>query len=58
MPIFEYQCLKCGCHFETVQQSGATRETTCPECGSGGVKKELSTFSTGSSSSSACFSGG
>jgi putative FmdB family regulatory protein len=56
MPIFEYQCLKCGYHFETVPQPGTTRETTCPECGSDEVKKELSAFSTGSSS--ACFRGG
>ena len=58
MPIFEYSCLKCGFRFEKVQQPGMERETTCLECGSGEVKKELSAFSTGTSSSSACFSGG
>jgi putative FmdB family regulatory protein len=54
MPIFEYSCLKCGFRFEKVQQPGVV----CLECGSLEVKKELSAFSTGASSSSACFSGG
>lgn len=57
MPIFEYSCLKCGFRFEKVQQPGVERETVCLECGSPEVKKELSAFSMGASSS-ACFSGG
>ncbi|MBI2354563.1 MAG: zinc ribbon domain-containing protein [Deltaproteobacteria bacterium] len=58
MPIYEYSCRTCGYRFEKVQKSGTEHETTCPNCDSAEVQKELSSFSTGASSSSACFSGG
>lgn len=58
MPIYEYSCLTCGLRFEKVQKSEAEKGTTCPDCDSAEVRKELSSFSTGAKSSSACFSGG
>ena len=44
MPIFEYECVKCGCRFEKLQKDGSTGVPDCPTCGSEDVKKELSTF--------------
>ena len=32
MPIFEYQCRKCGHRFERLQKSSTQRVRTCPEC--------------------------
>lgn len=60
MPLFEYTCMECGCHFEKLQKAGTAGEVACPTCGSVEVKKELSAFSSGGSASSAagCFSGG
>lgn len=59
MPIFEYLCKKCGNRFEKLQKGGADESNLCPVCGSEEVKKELSLFSSGSSSSTdKCYSGG
>ena len=60
MPLIEYACLACGSRFEKLQKAEAAGQAECPACGSANVRKELSTFSsTGSSSSAAgCFSGG
>jgi putative FmdB family regulatory protein len=59
MPVYEYSCLKCGYRFEKLQKNSSTIEPDCPTCGSNEVKKELSTFSSvGSTSSAGCFSGG
>jgi putative FmdB family regulatory protein len=60
MPIFEYLCTKCGHHFEKLLKYDTSHAIQCPACGSGDVKKELSTFSSsaGSASSAACYSGG
>ena len=41
MPIYEYQCAKCGEHLEALQQVSEPPLTTCPEC-SGELKKLLS----------------
>jgi len=32
MPTYEYQCSKCGYHFEKFQSITARRVRTCPEC--------------------------
>ncbi|MFB3924336.1 MAG: zinc ribbon domain-containing protein [Terriglobia bacterium] len=58
MPIFEYQCRKCGSRFERVVTS-ADAPTTCKECGSARVEKLLSVFATigGSKLSAAAESG-
>ncbi len=45
MPIYEYVCVKCEKSFGVLQKMGATeKDTSCPECGSGEVKKKLSAF--------------
>jgi len=60
MPIFEYSCTDCGCRFEKLQKSGTELKANCPDCGSWGTKKELSTFSSVGSATSGdgCYSGG
>jgi putative FmdB family regulatory protein len=60
MPIYEYVCTKCGHHFEKLQKSAVTIELECPKCGTIEVKKEISAFSAGgsSTSASACSSSG
>lgn len=32
MPVYEYQCQKCGYEFELVQGFDAPTEGRCPEC--------------------------
>ncbi len=32
MPIYEYECTKCGHRFEKIQKISARRVGTCPEC--------------------------
>jgi putative FmdB family regulatory protein len=32
MPIYEYECTKCGHRFELIQKMSARRVRTCPEC--------------------------
>lgn len=41
MPIYEYQCLKCGERSEVMQRVSDAPLTTCPECG-GELKKLIS----------------
>jgi putative FmdB family regulatory protein len=69
MPIFEFVCNKCKKTFEDLVLSASrTDEVVCPSCGSGDVKKKMSTFSSkvtsggnsfsfNTSSSSACSTG-
>jgi len=33
MPIFEYECLKCGKRTEKLQRTGDTPLDACPDCG-------------------------
>jgi putative FmdB family regulatory protein len=33
MPLFEYQCEKCGVRFERLQRKGDPIPKECPECG-------------------------
>jgi putative FmdB family regulatory protein len=69
MPIFEFFCPECGMSFEELVRSpGQMGEVICPDCGSGEVKKKISTIAarplSGSSSSlnlssaSSCSPGG
>jgi putative FmdB family regulatory protein len=67
MPIFEYDCARCGVSFEKLERSSANAEkVTCPHCNSRKVKRRISTFAhnvTGGSSTprsegSSCSSGG
>lgn len=41
MPIYEYECLKCGRRTELLQRHGEPPLAACPECG-GGVRKLIS----------------
>lgn len=45
MPIYEFVCKECSNNFEElVLSSNQINEVTCPVCGSGQVKKKMSTF--------------
>lgn len=45
MPIYEFCCEPCELRFEVLTTISRASETTCPECGSGEVKRVMSTFS-------------
>ncbi|MBN1656499.1 MAG: zinc ribbon domain-containing protein [Deltaproteobacteria bacterium] len=49
MPIFEFECKKCGKTFETLMGSNEKEKPPCPDCGSKKTKRMLSAFSSGSS---------
>jgi putative FmdB family regulatory protein len=52
MPIYEFQCRKCGHTFEQlVFASDKEEDIACPSCGKRDVCKLLSSFSCGSSAS-------
>ena len=57
MPIYEYECEKCGKRYEHLETSEATRDGApeCPECGDRGAKRVFSVFSVNHSPS---FGGG
>jgi len=43
MPIYEYQCKKCGKEFEVIQKMNEGGEAlTCPSCGQKGPEKVMS----------------
>ena len=46
MPIYEYECNKCGHRFEQLVRSDTRPE--CPECHSRSLKKQFSAFAVGS----------
>jgi len=53
MPIYEYQCTKCGEKFEARQSIGQDgSELSCPKCKEPNPKKLLSTFSASTSDTS------
>lgn len=33
MPTYEYECSKCGVHFDRFEAMSAEPQKTCPECG-------------------------
>ena len=45
MPLFEYQCKKCGYRFEELQKGTSAKPPKCPKCKSGQTTRQLSTFS-------------
>jgi putative FmdB family regulatory protein len=50
MPIYEYQCKKCGGQFEKLVRSMSSAEAVkCPACGSGETARALSVFAAVSS---------
>jgi len=58
MPIYEYECMKCGQKFELRRSmADSDKDTQCPGCGAGDSQRVFSVFTTGSSVS-ACAPGG
>ena len=49
MPIFEFICKKCNKKFETLVLN-SDETIACPECKSGEIEKQFSTFSASSDS--------
>jgi putative FmdB family regulatory protein len=50
MPIYEFECKKCGEVFEALRPMDDTgRSLSCPECGTKAPKKIFSTFAAGGS---------
>ncbi len=43
MPIYEYECKKCGNNFEKLIFNIKDTSITCPDCGAKQVKRLLST---------------
>jgi putative FmdB family regulatory protein len=53
MPLYEYQCLRCGKTFELLRRiSDADADLQCPDCHSQQIERQFSTFSAGGCSSS------
>ncbi|NLS45527.1 MAG: zinc ribbon domain-containing protein [Firmicutes bacterium] len=50
MPIFEFKCRECDNKFEELLQSSDISRVTCPNCGSGEIKRLISTFAFGGES--------
>ena len=42
MPIYEYQCQKCGNEMEALQKISDAPLTDCPECGAAELRKKVS----------------
>jgi len=59
MPLYEYECKKCGHRFEKlVSLSGADQKQTCPNCGNKDAAKLPSLFAARHSSASVGKPGG
>jgi len=41
VPLYEYQCPKCGCRFERIQKFSDPDPKKCPNCGAGRVERLL-----------------
>ena len=53
MPIYEYECLKCGERFEMRRSmSDSDQDVKCPECGTEDTRRVFSSFATTSGASS------
>ena len=44
MPVYEYECAKCGTVMEVLEKAGSNKRHKCPKCGSTRMVKLLSTF--------------
>ncbi len=51
MPLFEYECKKCGKRVEFLDRGSRSSHHVCPNCGSKSLQKLISTFSAGRSDS-------
>jgi putative FmdB family regulatory protein len=59
MPIYEYECRKCGKRFEVLQRINEDNSRVrCPRCNADTPQRVLSSFSSGSVKSSASCSTG
>ncbi|HOS97939.1 MAG TPA: zinc ribbon domain-containing protein [Deltaproteobacteria bacterium] len=56
MPIYEYECTKCGKVFEALVPMGAKDAPPCPTCSSRRVKKKISMIATGKGGCTSCAS--
>mgnify|MGYP001029591156 CR=1 FL=1 len=53
MPLFEFTCQHCGWEFEELLRNSDTSEVSCPACDSQEVSKQISSFASKISGSSA-----
>ena len=44
MPIYEYNCGKCGKSFEVLLKTAKDAPGKCPKCGAADIKKQFSAF--------------
>lgn len=51
MPLYEYECQKCGRRFESLVSAGREKDVVCVECGASDVRKMISCFGIGGGSS-------
>jgi putative FmdB family regulatory protein len=57
MPIYEYVCMSCECHFEElVRYDDAS--PACPECGATKVSRQFSVFAAHGTAGQPSFGGG
>ncbi len=48
MPLYEYECRKCGTRFELLRRmSDADRDLNCPKCRAKDVERLISGFAAG-----------
>jgi putative FmdB family regulatory protein len=51
MPIYEYECVKCGGKFDLLRNmADSDKEIKCPKCGAKSAKRLFSMFGTASPS--------
>jgi len=60
MPVYEYECAKCGTVTEVLEKIGSKKRHKCPKCGSTRMEKLFSTFGVspgGTTSTGSCPTG-
>jgi len=58
MPIYEYECIKCGQKFELRRSmADSDKDTQCPRCGAEDSQRVFSVFATAGFSVGACAPG-
>lgn len=58
MPIYEYECRKCGDVFSVLKLGASEVDTSCPKCKSSDTAKQVSSFCSMGSGDSGGFVGG